>query len=518
MGEALITRRGGGGMLEQIIDLPITISTVEPSAKRIGHLWISSNNKNKITKIEFNNELDPNPSNGTLQLIVPLITQQVNILQQLNVDGKNILASFKSNNSISKWPISNINTDGNISCQINLNGYPTVYSKIDDIFDIETAYIWTGSEWQIISENGRYVLFNDKIYNYDGINIILNTTLEYSFRCQMSRDARFVIAHDGNYNNNVIYIRIGNVFSKLDTVPSTFTFDNISYTIKKVLMSLSSRLVCLGESTNNGCAIKFYDCTNNGIVEVDTLKTGDFALKSSDNYRMMCINSDGTSVVFSSGSSSEPQSGNMYGTYLHFIKMNEQGIYQYYGYASNVIDSAGSSSSIYALESARYNYVGNTIHIKYQTSTKKYSVVYEPINYQTDFTLPYTDYSKTGQGIHIGNGLFIDIDRVGNGYPYNLYIYDTKIGTSYIVSISNLPSNLSTVSLSIYKEFSYDTNGIVYFKFLDSNSTIYLGAIQLTMSDGNVTSAQYLKTVVSDTSSTANMFYSLFEVSPSAIV
>lgn len=145
-----------GGSSESLINLPITISLNEPIPERVGHLWVVSDKESSITKVEFNETLNSNATNGTLQLIVPLEVQHLDIAQYMKIGTRKVIGTLESGNAVSRWIIGDIEKNDE-HCKLYLDSYPLVYTNISGVRYIENAFVWSGTEWFMCCQKDSYL-------------------------------------------------------------------------------------------------------------------------------------------------------------------------------------------------------------------------------------------------------------------------------------------------------------------------------------------------------------------------
>lgn len=218
------------GGSSSLLNLPITVSQEEPTPERVGHLWVKLYDADNITKVEINHTVNPNAENGTLQLIPLNYDDKLNFAQYISVNGKKVLATMTTASDSDKWAITD-ESKGDTYCQFVLGGYPLVYSKINGILQNETAYVWTGEKWKLVSDNCSYWIGSTEasglsVYHYvDGE--ILSKEFEFgntadTYMQGVATDATYTFF--AVYNGTLdIYKRTGSTFELITQMPATMT-------------------------------------------------------------------------------------------------------------------------------------------------------------------------------------------------------------------------------------------------------------------------------------------------------
>lgn len=176
---------GANGGADVLMNLPITISTTQPTAKRSGHLWIKSNIGSKINKVVVCPAVLANATNGTLMIVANSALRKETLSQKINIEGgaSGILLTneYITMTTPNTWLLNTIKTS-NSELVTYLSAYPLFYTLIDGVLDVQTAYVWDGSQWLQRSQQGYYINYCGRIYNnmrnneyvlnYNSVNII----------------------------------------------------------------------------------------------------------------------------------------------------------------------------------------------------------------------------------------------------------------------------------------------------------------------------------------------------------
>lgn len=203
------------------LDLPITISLTQPTPVRAGHLWIKADIASQINNITVDKALKAGVANGTIQLIVPLDPHKLNVSQNISITtSKEVPIVINTTYAASKWGLSNVSDSGNI-IQLFLDSYPLVYSTLNGVLDVETAYVWDGTTWVACSQKGAYYTnCRNGVYNFNtNYTVTLNkgdfvlppnTNSTYYFKGLVMNSIGTVIF---NTFNGDIYKRNGDIFT-----------------------------------------------------------------------------------------------------------------------------------------------------------------------------------------------------------------------------------------------------------------------------------------------------------------
>lgn len=192
IGNAILSGGSAGGgvsSLSSLINVPITISLNEPTPERVGHLWVVSENEPSITRVEFNDVINPDATDGTLQVVTPVTQHHLDLAQYMKVGTRKVIATLESGNTISHWVIGDAE-NGDEHCKLCVDTYPLVYSNIDGARYIENAYVWSGSEWFMCCQKDTYLfmtygaksgLYNIIDYSSTIPNNIIGNTLDRKY-------------------------------------------------------------------------------------------------------------------------------------------------------------------------------------------------------------------------------------------------------------------------------------------------------------------------------------------------
>ncbi len=217
-------------------DFPLSIQSTQPTAVAVGHIWVNSSTlAAQITTVKILEALNAGAANGTLMLVTGALSGEYQATSQNKTlkSGTNVVLTVDGAGSANS--IWTVNTSGGV---IKFPK-PMIYSKVGGVLDTETAYMWDGSSWLMMSQKGAYVFsftanntINNYIYNKNGDTLVQNSTFKdatslYSWNTSYSADGTFITT-GGRY----IMKRVGDVFSLFYTVPiatyvSGYTLDTL---------------------------------------------------------------------------------------------------------------------------------------------------------------------------------------------------------------------------------------------------------------------------------------------------
>lgn len=276
-----------------VLNFPLSIQDTQPTAVRNGHIWIKSSTlASQITSAIIVESLNAGAANNSLQFVVGESATSYLWLQnrdkKLTSGGNYISTQIVANNGGSQdWTVGVI---GNIM-EYKLNR-PMVYSKINNVLDIETAYMWNGSSWIMLSQKGTYIcvgastrtsVFNtvngaltNEVFSVANAGTILETT----------RDGTFIKVL------NTFYKRVGDVISQHFTPP---TSENSRNLMSSAISGDGSTIACkYGSQT--AWHINIYKNTGSGFTKLTQL---DFTSSAQGgSHETMMINTQGTLIVF----------------------------------------------------------------------------------------------------------------------------------------------------------------------------------------------------------------------------
>jgi len=202
-----IIRTGGGGAAPEIFNFPLTISPTQPTPISAGHLWVEHAAATDFSNIVLDDAVKVSYTNGYLMLIVDDTNNGTDTFAQpKNVGGTKIpFTSYRDtgNDTTLPWQVGSVNKGGTIA-DIKRK-YPLVYSRLNNVLDMETAKVWDGTQWVLICQPGSYLavgvsgLGNQPPLTYNRANTLF--TLHSSVPSFPSTAFPQVVkwSHDGNY-------------------------------------------------------------------------------------------------------------------------------------------------------------------------------------------------------------------------------------------------------------------------------------------------------------------------------
>lgn len=319
MGDALITRRGGSDdfSTSKTINLPITISTTQPTAIRSGHLWINSSLGSSITSVVIQDNYDSNIPDGTLLLVSNSLLRHETITDTVEIQGGNVatLNHSAALTNTKTWLITSLTTDVH-SLVVYLANYPLVYSKINGVLDVETAYVWNGSTWLGLSQKGEYLFLANYIRNINADNTYtINSTLTSEYVVATSLDGTWILtASSSNTSTLNRYKRTGNVFEKVDAWNNCYTYNlsgtnGVTIVMRRIAATIDNLGVMIAlymgtESifNTNYYQIQVQSYNLDGTVAISPLSNL-WSCAYSENYSfstpILKVNEDGSRIAFS---------------------------------------------------------------------------------------------------------------------------------------------------------------------------------------------------------------------------
>ena len=218
---------------DRLINFPLSFQDAAPTPIRAGHIWVKSSTlASQITTVKILEALNAGEADGTLMLVVgDLALHGMSFSNTLDpTDGSSAKAVSIANTTDSSmaWDIASKSGDVTSSFKINK---PLVYSKVGGVLDIETAYIWNGSSWVMLSQKGSYLVGDYgtgtgtalRPYSVTGDILTVGTSFGntgYSYMSHFSNDGTYF------FTGRAVYKRVGDVFSLYFTLPTTYVATN----------------------------------------------------------------------------------------------------------------------------------------------------------------------------------------------------------------------------------------------------------------------------------------------------
>lgn len=480
----LPTTSGGGGSSNLLdgINFPLTISKTQPTAIREGHIWIDNDNDSKITKVKILETLNTSEESGTLMLVVGDLANHSfsfsNPLKSTNGSSKTVsISNTTSSNAL--WNIMNKTDVASSSFKINT---PIAYSKVDNILDMENAYMWNGASWTQLSQKGSYLAYIEsttslKLQNFNTSTNELTNNTSFTIpegnlpNTKFTRNGMYLIVGDK------IYKRSGDTFTLYFTIPTSAT-GGWSIVPKTATLSEDGQVLVVGRPSGSNTGFVVYK--NNGTTfTVSQIVNGVAAFSSSSEFVMPYVNASGTAVLLLY--SIAPSSRIIPAVDL-FIATN--GTFPNTGTRLDSFDSSSGTYSVKVLTcpfndtlftySVGDSYSSTTdyiisiaVDIKNNTYTRNiinsnYSNTYEVLGW-IDNIIVYDDWNyststRTYRGKDMVNGTIYTIVspmNISGGLVMNTRgdkgTVWTDSGTGYIVSVTK---SGTTITLELLKTFS----------------------------------------------------------------
>ena len=138
----------GGGSSKSLFNFPITIASAEPTAEIEGHIWINTTRGNNITSVHIvDSPTSDLPNNSLIFEVYDTRNVGMTLVQDFKAGNIGTVQISYRCDAIENHPWL-VGSDGENSVYL---AYPRVYIKIDDVLYLETAYVWTGTYWMLLS-------------------------------------------------------------------------------------------------------------------------------------------------------------------------------------------------------------------------------------------------------------------------------------------------------------------------------------------------------------------------------
>ena len=238
-----------------VFDFPLSIQDSQPTPVKSGHIWVKSSTlASKITYMSIQESLWAGTPNNSLQFVVGETAYNYLYMKEtkrLTSGGNDITTENRQNNGGSQEWIVCSSTNPVVEYKLSR---PMVYSTVDGVLDIETAYMWNGSSWVLLCQKGNYLVVNTgtrsmAIYNNNGTSL--------AYHSETTIDARYGhFSGDGTYYASYggVLKRTGDVFTKYFDIPRNLTLYDRSYNVSSV--SISADGMTLG--------VAYYGYNSNG--------------------------------------------------------------------------------------------------------------------------------------------------------------------------------------------------------------------------------------------------------------
>ena len=288
----------GTGNFATLFNFPLTISNTQPTGVSNGHIWVKTSKS--ISAVKVVETLPSSRTNGTLYFVVGnlgLRTYNYSSSKSLTTGGS-ITFSINDDNSDEEWLVFNQSGVGNMYLR-----RPMVYSMVSNVLDVETAYMYNGSSWIMLSQQGYYVAVGmgstTNMYNLTG-DTITSTYTGVSVTTMSNFGGDFTA--DGTYymTSNTILKRTGNTFSTYFTLPSEYEHSDYQCSRMEQALSKDGKTLVVGfyNSSNKTHIAVVY--TNNGSTFAFKQKLTVYdRLAYSSSSITLKISDDGSIIVYS---------------------------------------------------------------------------------------------------------------------------------------------------------------------------------------------------------------------------
>jgi hypothetical protein len=220
--------KGGAGSIKELYDFPLSMQSSAPTPINTNHIWIQNDRKLWLTvdeaiRADWLSESDcyfaivDTTDNNSFYLDSP----------KKLTDGTNVLVN---NRHISRdWNNGYIHLSSAFppAYKYGINYWvdnwikpPRIYSRINGVVDMETAYRWDGSAWQYLSQKGHYVITNGQIWNRIGDNLSLHSSQSGFTPFDISKDGTYIITTEG-----YLIKRTGDMFNSVTQITTDSIYD-----------------------------------------------------------------------------------------------------------------------------------------------------------------------------------------------------------------------------------------------------------------------------------------------------
>lgn len=207
--------RGNGGNNIKIFGFHLYGKSDTPTSPVAGDIWIKTHDISEFTNVVLDEAIRVTYGNKYLMLIVDDTSNGYESITQnkKSVSGSNVIfTSLRESNTNDSlpWQCSNLNKLGNV---IDIKRkYPLVYSRLNDLLDIETAYVYDGTQWNSLCEQGNYLICQVgttspslHIYNRSVSDLILHSDIAVTLpsvpnSIDISDDKSLIVLFDSTNN------------------------------------------------------------------------------------------------------------------------------------------------------------------------------------------------------------------------------------------------------------------------------------------------------------------------------
>lgn len=263
---------GGDNGGNVLFNFPLSISSEEPTAEREGHIWINTTRGNNITSVHIvDSPTIDLPNNSLIFEVYDTKNVSMTLVNDFKSSSIGTVQISYGNEVAGNHPWL-VGSDGDTEIYL---AYPRVFIKTDDSFYLETAYVWNGTYWMLLSQADTYLftlirnnstsntptLSPINVYNITGLtypkhsDIVSASTVRANSMSISDANGTYIAYQDVN-KNTYVYKRIGDVFSLYFS------------------MSETQMLSCLPESYRNNYTLNVSKNTYGNTIKMSA--TGEY--------------------------------------------------------------------------------------------------------------------------------------------------------------------------------------------------------------------------------------------------
>lgn len=284
-----------------VFDFPLSIQDTQPTPVKSGHIWVKSSTlASKITYMSIQESLWGGTPNNSLQFVVGETAYNYLYMKETKnlTSGGNYITTENRQNSggTQEWVVC---SSASPVVEYKLSR-PMVYSTVNGVLDIETAYMWNGSSWVLLCQKGNYFAVNTgmrsmAIYNNNGTSLAYHseTTIDSRYG-HFNGDGTYYASYEG------VLKRTGDVFTKYFDIPRNLTLYDRSYSVSSVSISadgMTLGVTYYGYNSNGKYNYALVVYKNNGSTfnVLDTISIGIDYTGGSD--MQVVTNTNGTAIA-----------------------------------------------------------------------------------------------------------------------------------------------------------------------------------------------------------------------------
>lgn len=428
----------GTGNFATLFNFPLTISATQPNGVSNGHIWV--NTSKSISAVKIVETLPESRVNGTLYFVVDnlhLRTYNYSSSKTLTTGGS-VTLSINDDESNEEWLVFNQSGVGNMYLK-----RPMVYSMSSNVLDIETAYMYNGSSWIMLSQQGSYVAAivdttSARMYNVAGNTITESyVNVPITFRANY----KYMFSGDGTYflTYGEVIKRTGNQFSTYFTLPNSYLYklsdtSSVNGSRYDQYISKDGRILAVyyAGSTSGQYTHFVVIYENNGstftLKQVVTVQSGSSSMGSTYN---LVLNNDGSAIAIGYATSTSYHNT--------ALILNAGGTYKLINHIAYNISSNVSlnmwfkgNNTLYIVERNGTTYDLYTVLINFTnyTFTQSKTNMTTFFNGYSNSKVNYDADNISGRHYYVGN--------------YTVYVFDPATNTVYTGNIPNANTSSST--------------------------------------------------------------------------